>query len=147
MARNYHLEPGYITVPQANEIVLTMLRIANRQEKKHYNRILAGAKKGEFGGKKHGSRMYQVREADIREYGIACLQEEQVQLFQIEIAQDTNKLDRDRQLPQIDQSTEINIQLYLHYLKHHSIITEEAFKDGERNLLMRIKLRDLNLAR
>lgn len=77
-----------------------------------------------------------------------CLRwEEQVQLLQIEVAQNIEKHDRDRQLPQIDQSTVINIQLYLYYLKHQGIITEETLKDGERNLLIRIKLRDLNLTR
>ena len=34
----------------------------------HYNKILNGAKKGMFGSKKHGTRMYQVRKEDIIQY-------------------------------------------------------------------------------
>lgn len=145
MVKNYHLDPGYITVPEANRIVLNMLRITNRNEKKHYNKILAAAKQGLYGGKKHGTRMFQVRKTDIIEYAFSCLKDEQIQLYKIEVVQDINKFEGDSNLPLLDNSTAKNIQYYLKYLKVYGIISDEMYQEGERNLVMRIKVKGLRL--
>lgn len=72
MSKNYHLDPGYVTIPDANKIVLRILKITNQNNKSHYHNILAGAKQGLYGGKKHGKRMYQVRREDIIQYAEKC---------------------------------------------------------------------------
>jgi len=144
MGRNYHLDAGYITVPEANQIVLRMLRIVNQDDKSHYNKILEGAKKGQFGGKKYGKRMYQVIEDDIKQYAKKLLQKEQLQLFDIDIV--TN-LDNglNVKLPIIDKSTAKKIKYYLTYIKSYQIISEEAFQTGQKNLQMRERMRELSL--
>jgi len=140
MGKTYNLEPGYITVPEANRIVLTMLRITNLNEKSHYNKILKGAKQGMYGGKKHGTRMYQVRKKDIKEYALKCLQEEQLQLYKIEIV---SGFEEESTMPLIDNSTAKKIQYYLKYLKFYEIISDAAFQDGEKNLVLRLKMKEL----
>lgn len=67
MSRNYHLDAGYITIPTASKIVRRFLDIP-RDDKSHYIKILSGAKKGWFGGKMHGRRMFQVRREEIIQY-------------------------------------------------------------------------------
>lgn len=145
MVKKYHLDPGFITVPDANRIVLHMLRITNQKEKKHYNKILAGAKKGLFGGKKHGTRMFQVRQADVIEYAQKCLKDEQLKLYNIDVVRDFQKIETTNNLPLIDNSTVKNIQYYLKYLKIYGIITDEIFQEGERNLVMRVRMKELRI--
>lgn len=140
MAKNFHLDPGYVTVPDANKIILRMLRITNQNDKSHYLKILNGAKKGLFGGKKHGKRMYQVRKEDIIQYAEECIQNEQLQLFDIELATSLNEIDARSRLPMIDNNTANQIHYYLRYLKFHGIISDDAFRKGEKNLVMRVKL-------
>ncbi|WP_102344804.1 hypothetical protein [Bacillus sp. Marseille-P3661] len=81
MPRNFNLDPGYITVPKANKIVLQILRTVDQHENSHYSKILRRAKIGLLGGKKHGKRMYQVRKKDIMQYAEECLKVEQLKLF------------------------------------------------------------------
>jgi hypothetical protein len=85
MGRNYNLDSGYVTVPEASEIVKRVLGIVNKEDKSHYNQILKGAKKGRYGGKMHGKRMYQVRKQDIK-YAEELLTTEKVRLLHIELA-------------------------------------------------------------
>ncbi|ARK32421.1 hypothetical protein [Halalkalibacter krulwichiae] len=145
MARNYHLDPGYMTVPEANKMVLTMLRITNQDDKTHYRKILSAAKKGQLGGKKYGTRMYQVRKKDIEEYAINCLQEEQIKLFDIEVVDNLDTIHAQSKLPTIDQKTAGNIHYYLRYLRFHDIISEDTYGEGEKKLIMRLKIKELNL--
>lgn len=79
--RKYHLEPGYITIPDANKIVLRILRIVNQKDQTHYRKILAEAKKGLYGGRKYGERIYTVRKKDIIQYAEELLREEQKSYF------------------------------------------------------------------
>ncbi|KKI93237.1 hypothetical protein WQ54_05210 [Bacillus sp. SA1-12] len=144
MKKNYHLDPGYVTVPEANKIVLRILRIVNQHDKSHYNKILEGAKKGLFGGKKHGTRMYQVRKEDIIQYAEKCLQSEQLQLFDLELGISLNDIEAQQKLPFIDESTASNIHYYLRYLKFHGIITEEAYLKGEKILVLRLNMNSLS---
>lgn len=144
MAKTYHLDPGYITVPEANRIILRILKIINKDNKSHYNKILAGAKKGLFGGKKYGTRMYQVRREDIIHYAQKCLQNEQLQLFDIEETS-FKEFEEQNKLLLIDQSTARNIHYYLKYLKFHRIISDEAFRQGEKTLVMRVKMKNLTM--
>ncbi|WP_147535476.1 hypothetical protein [Bacillus marasmi] len=67
MSRNYHLDHGYITIPTASKIVINKLGIIDDNQS-HYVKILNGAKKGWFGGKMHGKRMFQVRKDEIIQY-------------------------------------------------------------------------------
>ncbi|WP_078429830.1 hypothetical protein [Alkalihalobacterium alkalinitrilicum] len=143
MSQKYHLESGYMTVPDANRMVLNMLRITNLNEKSHYKKILAGAKKGLFGGKKHGTRMYQVRKDDINEYVLKCLQEEQLKLFNIEVVKRLDEVEAENRFPLIDNSTAKNIQYYLKYLKFYGIISDETFQLSEKKLVLRVNLKEL----
>ncbi|MCP3740824.1 hypothetical protein [Rossellomorea sp. BNER] len=143
--KNFHLDPGYVTVPEANKIVLRLLRITNQSNKSYYNKILNGAKQGRFGGKKHGKRMYQVRREDIIQYAEKCLQSEQLQLFDIELVPNLHEFEAKQKLQPIDSSTAKNIHYYLKYLKFHEIISEETFLNGERNLVMRVKMKGISL--
>ena len=81
MARNYHLEPGYITIPTASKIVQSVLEIVHDEDNSLYLKILSGAKKGWFGGKMHGRRMFQVRQEEIIQYAKELQQEEKYNLF------------------------------------------------------------------
>jgi hypothetical protein len=56
LTRTYHVDQGYVTIPEANKIVLRILNIIDRGDKSHYKRIYSGTKKGLYGGKKYGSR-------------------------------------------------------------------------------------------
>ncbi|OAS87788.1 MULTISPECIES: hypothetical protein [Metabacillus] len=145
MTKNYHLDLGYVTVPEANKIVLRILRITNQNDKSHYNKLLTGAKEGLYGGKKYGKRMYQVRREDIIQYAETCLQNEQLQLFDIELVTNLNKVEEANQLPKIENGTAKTIHYYLRYLKFHEIISEEVFLKGEKNLIMRVKMKDITL--
>ncbi|MGJ7922530.1 hypothetical protein [Neobacillus sp. LXY-4] len=80
MTRNYHLDPGYITIPSASKIVRQKLGIVT-DEKFYYIKILNGAKKGWFSGKMHGRRMFQVRRNEIIQYAEELLQAEKYNLF------------------------------------------------------------------
>ncbi|MDT8861800.1 hypothetical protein N0O92_16425 [Alkalihalobacillus sp. MEB130] len=145
MPKNYRLEPGYITVPEANKVVLNMLRITNQDETSHYKKILQGAKEGLYGGKKHGARMYQVRLKDIKEYALQCLETEQLQLYKIEVVKNLSKVEAEKHLPVVDNSTAKKIQYYLKYLMVYGIITEEMFEEGEKNLVLRLKMKRIKL--
>jgi hypothetical protein len=81
MGRKYHLDPGYVTIPVAANIVKEMLGITNPDDHSHYYKILRGAKKSWFGGKMHGKRMFQVRRVDIIKYGEELLEAEKFNLF------------------------------------------------------------------
>ena len=98
MSKTFHLDPGYVTVPDANKIVMRILNIFDHNDKSHYNKILNGAKKGLFGGKKHGSRMYQVKEEAIKQYAEECLQSEKLKLFDIEVAPDLKAIEKSKNL-------------------------------------------------
>jgi len=84
MRRIYHLDPGYVTIPEAANIVKRMLGITNKDDQSHYKKILRGAKKSWFGGKMHGKRMFQVRRDDIIRYGEELLEAEKFNLFTFE---------------------------------------------------------------
>ena len=85
MARNYHLDPGYITIPAASKIVQGVLGIVNDDDViSHYLKILNGAKKGWFGGKMHGRRMFQVRREEIIQYAKDLQRAEKYNLFTYE---------------------------------------------------------------
>lgn len=82
VARHYHLDPGYITIPKAASIINGMLAISDQKEQKQqYKKILRGAKKGWFGGKRHGKRMLQVYRNDILQYGKELMEAEKYNLF------------------------------------------------------------------
>lgn len=81
MTRHYNLSPGYITIPTAAKIVLRILDIKNKDDQSYYKKILSGAKKGWFGGKMHGKRMFQVRKKDIFQYAEELLFAETYNLF------------------------------------------------------------------
>ncbi len=81
MTRHYNLSPGYITIPTAAKIVLRILDIKNNDNQSYYKKILSGAKKGWFGGKMHGKRMFQVRKKDIFKYAEELLSAETYNLF------------------------------------------------------------------
>lgn len=85
MGRNYHLDHGYITVPAASKIVLNTLGMVH-DEKSYYLRILSGAKRGWFGGKMHGRRMFQVRKDEIIQYATELELRENYNLFTFETA-------------------------------------------------------------
>ncbi|WP_318502907.1 hypothetical protein [Bacillus sp. T3] len=80
MSRIYHLDAGYITIPAASKIVHHFLGIV-QEDKSHYIKILRGAKKGWFGGKMHGRRMFQVRREEIINYAKELQRAEQYNLF------------------------------------------------------------------
>jgi hypothetical protein len=81
LARTYHLDPGYVTIPTATKIVLRKLAIGTKNDKTYYKKILSGAKKGWFGGKMHRKRMFQVRKKDIHQYAEELLAAEKFNLF------------------------------------------------------------------
>ncbi|MGM0904446.1 MAG: hypothetical protein ACQEXB_25525 [Bacillota bacterium] len=85
MGRRYHLDPGYVTIPEAANIVKRMLGITNEEDHAHYKKILRGAKRSWFGGKMHGKRMFQVRRVDIIKYGEELLEAEKFNLFTFDI--------------------------------------------------------------
>lgn len=85
MPRRYHLDPGYVTIPEAANIVKKMLGIYNQEEQNHYTFILRGVKKGWFGGKMHGKRMFQARRKDIIQYGEELIEAEKFNLFNLDI--------------------------------------------------------------
>jgi hypothetical protein len=85
MGRKYHLDPGYVTIPKAANIVKGMLGITNEDDHTHYKKILRGAKKNWFGGKMHGKRMFQVRRVDIILYGEELLEAEKFNLFTFDL--------------------------------------------------------------
>lgn len=140
MVRKYDTDPGYVTVPEANRIVLRMLRITNQKDKSHYKKILEKAKKGSFGGKKYKKRMYQVRKDDIIEYAKSLLKDDQLKLYDIEIADNLYKVDKLSHVPRIDNQTALKIKHYLNYLKRYNIISDEAFHNGTNNLLLLLKV-------
>jgi hypothetical protein len=84
LPRSYHLEPGYITIPTASKIVEGVLGIVYDEDFSHYLKILNGAKKGWFGGKMHGRRMFQVRREEIIQYAKELQQAEKYNLFTYE---------------------------------------------------------------
>ncbi|XJZ27034.1 hypothetical protein ACF5W4_17185 [Bacillota bacterium Lsc_1132] len=136
MVKKYHLNPGYVTIPEANEIVLRILRIVNKGDKSHYNKILEGAKKGLFGGKKHGSRMYQVRKDDIVQYAEECLQNEKENLFNLEIASDENEIEQLGNTPNIDNNTAARLYYFLKSLRFYEVISHDIFQKAEKKIIM-----------
>jgi hypothetical protein len=90
MGRKYHLDPGYVTIPEAANIVKGMLGISNEDDHSHYLKILRGAKKNWFGGKMHGKRMFQVRRIDIIKYGEELLEAEKFNLFTFDLVAHQN---------------------------------------------------------
>jgi hypothetical protein len=95
MGRNYHLDPGYVTIPVAANIVKRMLGITNEEDHSYYQKILRAAKRSWFGGKMHGKRMFQVRRVDIIQYGEELLEAEKYNLFTYELAASQTKDDCD----------------------------------------------------
>ncbi|HZG72369.1 MAG TPA: hypothetical protein VEY51_12610 [Chondromyces sp.] len=89
--RTYHLDPGYVTIPEATRIVTRMLCITNKDDRVHYKKILRGAKKGWFGGKMHGKRMFQVRRRDIIQYAEELLEAEKFNLFIFDFSTHSHK--------------------------------------------------------
>jgi len=146
MTKHYHLEPGYVTIPEANKIVLRILRIVDINEKSHYTKILTAAKKGLYGGKKYGSRMYQVRRQDIIQYAERHLQTEQLELFNIDLATNLVEVEMKSKLPSIDTNTAKKMHYYLKYLKFHEIISDEAFQNAEKQLIIRLKMKEISKA-
>ncbi|MDQ0246161.1 hypothetical protein J2S09_003748 [Bacillus fengqiuensis] len=132
-----------MTIPEANKIVLRILNIFDKEDKSHYNKILAGAKKGMFGGKKHGSWMYQVRKEDIIQYAEECLRSEKLNLFNFQLVLDPKELDRTNNLSTINSGTAKNLYLYLKSLRFHEIISEEIFQQAEKNIIMRVNMRKI----
>jgi hypothetical protein len=90
LSRKYHLDAGYITIPAATKIVLKFLDI-KIDDKSHYLKILRGAKKGWFGGKMHGKRMFQVSREEILQYANQLQQTEKYNLFTFEEIQTLQK--------------------------------------------------------
>lgn len=140
MGKNYNLDPGYVTIPEANDIVKRMLGIVHKEDKTHYNKILKGAKKGLYGGKLHGKRMYQVRKADILQYAEELIEAEKIKLFHIDLASSYNEVNRLSELPMIDQQTARKLYYYLKTLSFHEIISPEIYQIAERELMLRIKV-------
>ena len=140
MGRNYQLDPGYVTIPEASDIVKRMLGIVNKEDKTHYNQILKGAKKGLYGGKLHGKRMYQVRKADIVQYAEELLEAEKIKLFQFEMATDATEINSLNELPMIDQTTVQKLYYFLKTLRFHEIISHENYQNAERQLMLRMKI-------
>lgn len=138
MARHYRLEPGYITIPEANDVVKRILKIANQNDKTHYRIILEGAKKGHFGGKKHGKKIYQVLREDIIHYAEVLLKEEKLKLYNIHIIKDLEEI-VGKQSHIIDNQTADRLYNCLKYLKLNDIITEEAYQLGERKIIQRVR--------
>lgn len=91
MKRKYHLDPGYVTIPEAANIVKRMLGITNEEDHSHYKKILRGAKRSCFGGKMHGKRMFQVRRVDIIKYGEELLEAEKFNLFTFDLVGHQNE--------------------------------------------------------
>ncbi|GGM31715.1 hypothetical protein GCM10011351_17400 [Paraliobacillus quinghaiensis] len=143
MVRKYKTDPGYVTIPEANDIVRRMLRIVDKDDKTYYNKILEKAKHGAFGGKKYKKRMYQVRRKDIEQYAQELLKDQQLNLYDFEFTSNLNNVNKINNLHNIDSDTARNINSYLNYLKHFEIITEEAFQHGKRNLILLLELNKL----
>jgi hypothetical protein len=144
MTRHYHLDPGYITIPEANDVVKRILKIANQNDKTHYHIILEGAKKGKFGGKKHGKRIYQVLREEIIQYANEFLQEEKLKLFNIEVIKSLDHI-MGKENTIIDKNTANRIYTCLKYLKLNEIITDEAYQHGERTLIQRVRFQSFKI--
>ena len=144
MVKTFNLDPGYVTIPEANKIVLRILNVYNKDDKSHYNKILDAAKKGLFGGKKYGSRMYQVLRNDIIQYAERTLRNEKLDLFNLEIVTDTDKVRNLENLPDIDQNTGSKLYFYLKSLRFHGIITQDTFQKSENNIILRLKVGKIN---
>jgi hypothetical protein len=143
LTTRYHLEPGYVTVPDANKMVLSILKMVGQEDKSHYNKILIGAKKGLFGGKKYGSRMYQVRNEDIRLYAEECLQTEKLTLFNFEIVSNLEFLNKNQN---IDKRLANELLNYLISLRFYQIISEEIFDSARKKIIMSVNLSVLTKA-
>jgi hypothetical protein len=137
LTTRYHLEPGYVTVPDANKMVLSILKMVGHEDKSHYYKILNGAKKGLFGGKKYGSRMYQVRKEDIRLYAEECFQTEKLKLFNFEIVSDLESINKNHN---IDKRTANELLNYLISLRFYQIISEEVFDKARKKVIMRVNI-------
>jgi len=85
--------------------------------------------------------MYQVRKKDIIQYAEECLQDERLQLFNLELVTHLKKVNTSNQLPMIDTSTANDIHYCLRYLKFYQIISEDTFRKGEKNPIMRIQMK------
>jgi hypothetical protein len=70
MKRNYSLVEGYLTIPQASELIAERIGKKNNKstEKRYYKIILSGAKEGNYGAIKYGSKMYQVKLSEISKF-------------------------------------------------------------------------------
>jgi hypothetical protein len=144
MVKQFNLDPGYVTIPEANRIVLRILKVFNKDDKSHYNKILDAAKKGIFSGKKYGSRMYQVRRDDIIQYAEETLRSEQLDLFNLEIVSDKDKIGKLGNLTDIDQNTGGKLYFYLKSLRFHGIISQDTFQKSEKNIILRLNMGKIN---
>lgn len=144
MTRHYNLDSGYITIPEANDVVKRILKIANQNDKTHYHIILEGAKKGQFGGKKHGKRIYQVLREEIIHYANELLKKETLKLFNIDIIKSIDDI-IGKETTIIDRNTANRIYNCLKYLKLNEIITDEAYQHGERTLIQRVQFQSLKI--
>lgn len=140
LGRSYNLETGYITVPDANKIVLRVLGIVNKEDKTYYNKILSDAKKGKYGGKLHGKRIYQVRKDDIMQYAEELLHAEKLKLFKLEFAKNTEEVERLGKLPEIDSETAAKLYYYLRTLRFHEIISSGTHQNAEKQLMLRVSM-------
>ncbi|SEN71228.1 hypothetical protein SAMN05192533_11832 [Mesobacillus persicus] len=107
MGRMYHLDHGYITIPEANNIVKRTLGIVKKDDKTYYFKILRFAKKGWFGGKMHGKRMFQVRRKDIVQYAEELLEAQRYNLFNFHLATElteVRQLSKSMELVQVQQN-------------------------------------------
>lgn len=140
MGRNYNLDPGYVTIPEAANIVKRMLGIVKKEDKTHYNTILRGAKKGWFGGKTHGKRMYQVCRKEIIQYAEELLKAERFNLFNFDISTDSKEIERISKLSEIDQETARKLYYYLKTLRFHDIISADIYQNAEKMLMLRMDM-------
>lgn len=104
MGRMYHLDSGYVTIPEASNIVKRTLGIAKKDDKTYYFKILRFAKNGWFGGKMHGKRMFQVRRKDIVQYAEELLEAQRFNLFNFHLATESIAV---KQLGRLTESVQI----------------------------------------
>ncbi|MCT2537106.1 hypothetical protein NC661_05955 [Aquibacillus koreensis] len=98
--RLYNVDPGYVTITEASEIVSQLLRLTDKESNTYKIKIREDAKKGLFGGKKYKKRMYQVKRADIIQYAQDIKRQEQVEI-DIDIAPNSERVHISSKLPHI----------------------------------------------
>ncbi|WP_186579783.1 hypothetical protein [Aquibacillus kalidii] len=135
--RHYNVDPGYVTITEASEIVSNILRLTKQDSQTYKTTIREGAKNGLFGGKKYKKKMYQVKRADIYQFAHDLKREEQLALYNIEIAPNLDNINKTRKLPIIDTKTAQQIIYCIKYLRLQEIISDEVYQKAERNLILR----------